>query len=335
MKSLAQLSLFAGIVAVGACGFSAQADAEIIDRILVIVDDNVITQTDVVRFMPIYAQVFGISPEAFSSAEGCDGLINDVIDFLIEANSLTADARQRELGVEQDEVDAYIAEQYTRLQMTRDQFARELEMSGITYEDFEDFIRLNLTRMRMIQLDVGSRLQISDDEIEREIAIRYPEGLEDTFIETSHLFVQVQGSDSMAERIAEQAILDRLARLGSGESFESVAADNEDGTAARAGLVGRFSIMDLDPEYSAAALGLEPGEISQPIRSSFGFHIIRLESVAREPIDDVEQIRDRVHYDLHQGRAVQEEELYLDRIVNEAFVDRRYEGTEWFCGEIN
>lgn len=334
MKSLAQLSLWFVAAALGVSSLPAPANAEIIDRILVIVDDNVITQTDVVRFMPIYAQVFGISPDAFASVDGCDELINDVVDFLIEATTLTAQAGQRELGVEQDEIDAYIAEQYTRLQMTREQFTRELEMSGITYEDFEDFIRLNITRMRMIQLDVGARLQVSDDEIEREIAIRYPDGLEDTFIETSHIFVQVQGADAMSERTAEEAILTRVARLGSGESFESVAADNEDGTAPRAGRVGRFSVMDLDPEYSQAALGLEPGEVSAPVRSSFGFHIIRLDSVSREPIDDVEQIRDRVHYDLHQARAVQEEELYLDRIVNEAFVDRHHEGTEWFCGDL-
>jgi parvulin-like peptidyl-prolyl isomerase len=335
MKSLAQISLVLTAILSVSCSLQSKANAEIIDRILVIVDENVITQTDVVRFMPIYAQVFGISPAAFDSPEGCDELINDVVEFMIQATTLTADASQRELGVEQDEVDAYIAEQYTRLEMNRDQFTRELGMSGITYEDFEDFIRLNITRMRMIQLDVGARLQISDDEIQREILIRYPDGLEDTFIETSHIFVQVQGADSIAEQIAEQAILARLARLGSGESFESVAADNEDGTAARAGLVGRFSVMDLDQDYSITALGLEPSEVSEPVRSSFGFHIVRLESVSREPVDDVEQIQDRVHYDLHQARALQEEELYLDRVVNEAFVDRRHEGTEWFCGDLN
>jgi peptidyl-prolyl cis-trans isomerase SurA len=312
----------------------ASASAEIIDRILFLVDDTVVTQSDVMRYMPIYAEVFGLDPALLGSRDGCDAIIEDVEQFVVQATLLARNSQRRELQVRDDELEQFIAERYQAAVLNHDAFVDELEAAGILYEDFEDFIRLNLTRMRMIQLDVGSRVQISEADIDREVALRYPDGLEETFIETSHIFVQVQGDDLTAEGAAEDRMADRVARLTGGESFESIAADNEDGTAGRSGLIGRFSILDLDAEYSRAALGLEDGEISDPVRSSFGLHLIRLESVERSPVDDASEIRDRVHMDLHQAAATQEEALYLERTMNEAFIERRIAGTDWFCGTL-
>ena len=331
-KILLRAAILLGAVSVVAT--PATAEAEIIDRVLFLVDDTVITQSDVMRYMPIYVQVFGMDPSILSSTEGCDALIEDIEQFLVQSTLLMRSSQRRELQVRDDELEQFIAERYQAAVLDRDAFERELAYAGISYDDFVDFIRLHLTRMRMIQLDVGARVQVSEADIDREVAILYPNGLEETFIETSHVFVQVQGADSSAEISAEARMQDRVARLEAGESFEDVAADNEDGTAARGGRIGRVSALDLDQEYSRAALGLEEGEISDPVRSSFGWHLIRLESVERVQVDDVSAIRDRVHMHLHQAAAGQEEDLYLERVLNEAFVERRVAGTGWFCGAL-
>ena len=322
------------LAAISTVATPATAQAEIIDRMLFLVDDTVITQSDVIRYMPIYVQVFGLDPSVLDSREGCASLIEDIEQFLVQSTLLARDSQRRELHVRDDELEQFIGERYEAAVTDRAAFERELEYSGISYDDFVDFIRLHLTRMRMIQLDVGARVQVSESDIDREVTLRYPTGLEETFIDTSHIFVQVQGADLSAEVAAEQRMLDRVARLEGGESFEDIAADNEDGTAGRGGMIGRFSILDLDAEYTRTALGLESGELSEPVRSSFGWHIIRLESVERSPVSDASDIRDRVHMDLHQAAAQQEEDLYLERTVNEAFVERRVAGTDWFCGEL-
>lgn len=316
------------------CAIPSLAHAEIIDRILFLVDDTVVTQSDVMRYLPIYTEVFGVPRSALTSRENCDALLQDVQQFLVQATLLLRDSQRRELQVHDDEIEEFIAQRWQLTVNDRDAFVRELEAAGIQYEDFEDFVRLNMSRLRMIQLDVGARVHISESEIDREVAVRYPDGLEDTFIDTSHIFVQVEGGDPNTLIAAESRLAERAARLAGGESFESVAASNEDGTAARGGRIGQFSILDLDLEYSRAALGLEVGEISEQVRTSFGLHIIRLEGVERRPVDDVNAIRDRVHFDLQQVAMEREQGVYLDRVVEEAFVESRVSGTDWFCGEL-
>lgn len=310
------------------------AQSEVIDRILFLVDDTVVTQSDVMRLLPIYTEIFGVPRNITSSREGCDALVNDVQQFLVQATLLMRDSQRRELQVRDDEIEDFIAQRWQLTVNDRDAFVAELEAAGISYEDFEDFIRLNITRMRMIQLDVGARILISEAEIDREVALRYPNGLTETLIDTSHIFVQVPGGDPTALAEAEARMAERAARLAGGESLESVAADNEDATAARGGRIGQFSTLDLDQEYARAALGLEEGELSEPVRTSFGLHIIRLEGVERAPVDDASEIRDRVHFDLQQAAAEREEGVYLERVVAEAFVESRVSGTDWFCDNL-
>lgn len=306
------------------------ARAEIVDRVVVQVDDGIITQSDVVRFLPIYVQVYGVTPAALSGSS-CDGTVREFLTFLVEARLLHATARSRELGVSRQEVDDYVSQQYSRLGMNQEQFVREIEASGIEFEDFREFMELNLNRMRMLQVDVGARISVSDAEIDRAVERLYPDGLEEVFIETHHIFVQVGTDDPATEAAAVEAIRARQARLAAGEPFESVAANNDDGTARTGGRLGRISVLDLDAEYARSALALEVGEVSEPIRSSFGYHLIRLDGVERRPVENAQSIRDRVLFDLHNAEAEQEQDLYLSRVKNEAYVHYVVDDLSFYC----
>ncbi len=310
------------------------AHAELIDRILVQVNDGIVTQSDISRFLPIYSEVFGLPQSAFATRSACESTVEGFVDFLIESQILLASATTRELGVTQSEIDAYVSDQYEQLNMSRAQFESELQRSGIEFQDFRDFIEMNLTRMRMMQLDVGARVSITDADVDRALEEQYPNGLEEVFIETHHIFVQVASDSPAAAAAAEAEINLRAARLAAGESFESIAAENADGTSTRGGRLGRISVLSLDGAYSQAAMALEVGATSAPVRSSFGYHIIRLDGVDRQPVDDAQAIRDRAFFDLHQARAAQEQELYLDRVRNEAYVEALVTDYSWYCGVL-
>ena len=309
------------------------ARSEIVDRVLAQVDDEIVTQTDIVRLLPVYTQVYGVAPGAFESQRACRETLTSFQEFLVESTLLIAAARARGLSIETAEVDSYIAEQHERLRLTREQFQRELEATGVEFADFRDFIEMNLTRVRVLQLDVAARVNISDAEVEAEVSLRYPEGLEELIIDTSHLFVQV--GQGVSEDVALAALQERVVRLRAGESFEELAAENEDGSARSEGRIGRLSVLDLDSDYARAALDLEVGGVSEePVRSSFGWHLIRLEGRERQPVEDATRVRDQVLFELHQRESEQQQSLYLERIRNEAFVDIRSEDFDWYCSVL-
>ena len=87
--------------------------------------------------------------------------------------------------------------------------------------------------------------------------------------------------------------------------------------------MGRFDIGSLDPNYEAAAQRLKPTEVSGPVRSQFGIHLIRLEAIEQKPFDDLETVRDRARMAVRGEKIEAEEKLYVAELRKKVFVEIR------------
>lgn len=145
---------------------------------------------------------------------------------------------------------------------------------------------------------------------------------------SSHILVAFAGSgaeptpdEDAAALAAIEAVADRLA---AGEDFAAVAAEVSDdpGSGARGGDLGCNFAGSFVPEFEAALDALAPGELSAPVRTEFGYHIIRLDSRGVPPFDKVaEQIRTELEanqVDVRQQLAqlLSETAADIDVIVN-------------------
>lgn len=301
----------------------ATAHAEIIDRIVARVNDGIVTSSDVARTIPIYIQVVGVDPNTLRSTEGRAAIARDVMNRLIEDRLVVADARERDLLVTDREVDAFLEQQRSRMGVSEAQLREELERQGLLYADFREFMRAHITRQRMIQVDVGARVEISEDDVEAALRELYPDGIEEIAITTSHILVPVAaGSGELADQNARERIAALYAELQGGRPFEEIAREvNPDASRNTGGRIGRFGIDELDPDYSRAALALDPGETSEPVRTQFGWHIVRLENLERRPATNADAIRDRVHFDLYQREASRQQRVYFERLRSDAYVE--------------
>lgn len=106
--------------------------------------------------------------------------------------------------------------------------------------------------------------------------------------------------DADAKTLAEAA----LARLQKGEAFEKVAKEvSEDSSAANGGSLGCFGREQMVPEFSTAAFSLAPGATSDIVRSPFGYHIIKADSILPETKQSLEQARKRIETQLQESKA--------------------------------
>jgi peptidyl-prolyl cis-trans isomerase SurA len=113
-------------------------------------------------------------------------------------------------------------------------------------------------------------------------------------------------------------------RVLSGESFADIAMlESEDaGSAARGGDLGWNPPGTFVPEFEAVLAGMTPGEVSEPFRSPFGWHIIQLED--RQERDTTEEVRRmQAVQAIRSGKLEQETELWLRRLRDEAWVELR------------
>lgn len=107
-----------------------------------------------------------------------------------------------------------------------------------------------------------------------------------------------------------------------GESFGALARaySADPGSAAEGGMLGWVSPEDLDPAFAAGVAELEGEEISEPIRSSFGWHIAQRSGVRMQDVSD-ELRRLRAEQALRERKVQEETQLWLQRLRAEAFVE--------------
>ena len=138
--------------------------------------------------------------------------------------------------------------------------------------------------------------------------------------ELRHILLQpneIRDSDATRRELAE--IRDRIV---DGESFAAMARgySADPGSASEGGLLGWVSPQDLDPAFAAGVAGLEGEEISQPIRSSFGWHVAQRSGVRMQDVSD-EVRRQRAILALRERKVQEETQLWLQRLRAEAYVE--------------
>jgi peptidyl-prolyl cis-trans isomerase D len=141
--------------------------------------------------------------------------------------------------------------------------------------------------------------------------------------QASHILIRVDAeADQAAVDEAEQKITALRERIEQGEDFAELAkADSEDpGSAEAGGDLGYFGKDIMDPAFEAAAFSLQQGEVSEPVRSSFGFHLIKVTGIKPSSVKPFAEARDQVEQDY---RKTEGERLYFE--MAEQLADLSYE----------
>jgi hypothetical protein len=92
----------------------------------------------------------------------------------------------------------------------------------------------------------------------------------------------------------EDEARDVVKRLKAGEDFAKVAKDVSKDPGSEGGDLGWFSKERMVPEFSDAAFKLAPGQLSDPVKSQFGWHVIKVEEKRQKPFPTLEQVKDQV-----------------------------------------
>ncbi|MEX0754621.1 MAG: peptidylprolyl isomerase [Actinomycetota bacterium] len=197
---------------------------------------------------------------------------------LIQEELIASYAREQQLEVGAQAITAAIAE--IEGQIGADAVADQLAAEGLTPEDLQAFVG------RLLLFQEVQRV-ISDEEItDATIRRSYEErSLEFTQLHAKHILVETQ-----------QEALD-IARQATPNSFEDLAREFsiEPNVGQSGGDLGEQQAASFDPAFANAAAALEPGEISEPVQTEFGWHVVLLVSADRVPFG---QVRDQLLQEL-------------------------------------
>ena len=115
-------------------------------------------------------------------------------------------------------------------------------------------------------------------------------------VHARHILIRAAAGDDKASKEAEDKIKAVIVRLKSGEDFEKVAKEVTEDPSGKAngGDLGYFSKEQMVPEFSDTAFKLDKGQISEPVKTQFGWHVIKVEDKRLKPMPKFEEVKPQI-----------------------------------------
>lgn len=226
-----------------------------------------------------------------------------VLDTLITEQIVAKEVAEKGIIVRDEEVQRYIDNIKARNNLDDMQLEQALAAQGLTMAAYRQQIRQDLQRQQLVSREIRGKVSITPEDVRRYYdAHREEFGTGDIGFQVAHIVLRLP-PDAPSDRVAStMAKADEVrARVAQGADFAEVArVVSEDVSAKDGGSIGWFKPGELLDEMDKAVAKLKPGEISEPVRTKIGVHVIKL--VARRaagndgPEGEVaEQIKDKLY----------------------------------------
>lgn len=269
------------------CAANAAAKPQLLDQIVAVVDDQIVLRSDVMSSMALVAMQQGLSREDLTP-DRVKELFEIILGNMIQEKLLLARAEQDSIEVDQEVIERAVRSRVRELKTEHGEeaFASQLAEGGVTERDlreqYRQEFRKDFLRQRMYT-SLSQQVEVSFKDVQ-DYKARYEDELP-PLLSISHLLVAIEASDDRAEEVRAQAnaVIDRLNK---GEDFATMAQQysSDAGSREDGGDLGYFPRGRMVPAFEEAAFSLQPGEISAPVRTKFGYHIIKLESVSGDQV---------------------------------------------------
>ena len=275
IKYLIQPLLLIGALTV-VCQLNVQAEEVVkLDRIVAIVDQTVVTEQELEsRITTVTAQFkkqgTELPPEDILRKQILERLITDTLQIQYAA--------QTGLKVDDNQLDKTIERIAEQNQMTLTEFSEALAKDGVSMRKFRSDIRNEITIARLREREVDGRVNVSESEIDNFLTSQAANNENQDEFEISHILIRTPEEGATEDVQKAKAKVDTAVNeLNAGKSFAKVSASFSDApNALEGGNLGWKSGAQMPALFLDALKTMQIGDISPPLRSPNGFHVLKL-----------------------------------------------------------
>jgi peptidyl-prolyl cis-trans isomerase SurA len=255
---------------------SSGSSTVLLDRVVAIVNDEVITQVELDEEMELAERQLNQQKTPLPPRST---LQRQLLERMILSRILQQEARQTGVRVSDQQLNMALDRMAAENKMERDQFQAAMEAEGVDYARFRERIRGEIEIARLREREVENRVNISEAEIDsylRNAENRMPD--KDEEYSVAHILVLVpEGANAEEIRAKREVAENALRQLSEGMDFAQVAASVSDAPdALEGGTLGWRPPSRLPELFLEAVSGMRIGEVSDVLRSANGFHVVKL-----------------------------------------------------------
>lgn len=254
---------------------SSLAGAEVLDKIVAVVEDDVILESELQK------EVYGIMQRIKASNTQLPPefiLRKQVLEKMILDKLQSQLAERAGIKVTEEMLNSSAADIAQRNNMNIEQFKAELEGQGISYKNFLDNMRNEIIINQLRAREIGGRIKVTDQEVEHAMETQEKIGDEKAQYHLGHILIPVkEGASAKEIQQAQNKAEEVVKKLRAGQDFTQTAiGESGDSNALKGGDLGWRSKEDIPTLFVDSIGKMAQGDVAEPIRSPSGFHIIKM-----------------------------------------------------------
>ena len=301
------------------CLLLTAAHAEIIDRVVAVVNDSAITLSELDAAT---AGLGGIKGDDKEKKKRIIETKSKVLDQIIEKKLVEQASNKAGITVSEKEIDNAIEDVKQENNLGHEELLSALAKSGLTYKNYREQLKEQIRQVKFINKEFRSNIKISRDDVEA-----YYQQNKDRFsgsVMHRLRIISFLVSEQVKRKELEKKANEVLAMARNGGDFAKLSKEYSQGPNSRdGGDLGYIKTGEIDPAIEKVAAGLKPGEISDVIKTSTGFHIIQMVDIRKGEARPLAEVEDNIKNIIYQKIIDERYKLWLEDMMKKAYIEVR------------
>jgi len=297
---------------------STSAQAATVNKVVAVVNDEVITQQDVDQLLSVLYAQYSQEYKDDELLQKMEEVKKDILNQVIEDKLVLSRAKELGIKVADSEIDErldYIKKGFP----TEEEFYKTLKTQGITIANLKDRYMDQIMMKKLVDYEVKSKISVLPSETSD-----YYEKHKDQFMEKAQYRVKnilIKAKDEAAFELARIEMDNVYNKLKAGEDFDALAKQYSQGpNAEKGGDIGYIEKGQMLETLDKTIFKLKAGEFSEPVKSEIGYHVFKVEDIKYGESANLEEVQKDIQLMLFQNKFKVMVSEWLSNLKKKAYI---------------
>ncbi|MBA3037048.1 MAG: hypothetical protein FP814_11220 [Desulfobacterium sp.] len=296
--------------------------AEVVDRVVAVVNNDVITLNELTTAMNVYAEK--IKSHGYPLEQERTMLFKlreDILDQLINQKLTDQEIAKYELTASDKEIDNTIERIKEAKFLTEEELRDLVAKDGLTFDEFRGKLKENILRSRLLDIKIKSKIVITKDDIKA-----YYESHKSDYMPKKkyHLLNIIKKVDSYAdedEKHEAMLVMEKIyAELIEGRLFEEVGKDYSELPSIETSDLGTFKFDELSQQVQDAIKDLKQKEFTKTLENDLGYQIIYIKEIEIKPGKSLDEAYAEIQEIIFNNVTNEKFKLWIEQLRQQSYI---------------
>lgn len=293
--------------------------AEVVDKVVAVVNDEPVMLLDVDRLMAANLEDIKKAEGGQAKKEKFTDYRTMALDRLIGDKLLDQQMNQMKILVTDEDVKKAAGNIMQRNSLTQDQLNKQLASKGLTYDQYLVDLKSQLKKVKFVGQVIAPRVKVTDADLDEFFAEHSEQFGQFQSVQMAQVIIPLPPGASDSEIAKAQAQAQDVAQKAKkGENFEELGKKYSAAPGTAVSTI--YQVNQLAPAIAEILSDLKPGDVSQPVRTELGLHVVKLYERKTLAGEEYQAIREQLREKVFQEKVQVELEKYVNELKGKSFI---------------